>query len=85
MIHYHGLPILPATAAVCAVSGGHAFVSFRHPDQLTIALEVAQSLAVDNGAFFPSEKWRGGSIVSTIMDMVYANGAVQPRLFSEAP
>lgn len=58
MIPYHGLPITPATAAVSAVSGGHAFVSFRHPGQLTIALEVAQSFAVDNGAF---SAWRDGS------------------------
>lgn len=61
MIHYHGLPITPATAAVRAVSGGHAFVSFRHADQLTIALDVAQSFAVDNGAF---SAWRSGSPVT---------------------
>lgn len=57
MIHYHGLPITPATAAVRAVSGGHAFVSFARPDQLTIALEAAQSFAVDNGAF---SAWKSG-------------------------
>ena len=61
MIHYHGLPITPATAAVRAVSGGHAFVSFRHPEQLTIALEVAQSFAVDNGAF---SAWRSGQPIT---------------------
>ncbi|WP_199539634.1 hypothetical protein [Duganella sp. BJB476] len=60
MIHYHGLPITPATAAVRAVSSGHAFVSFRHPEQLTIALEVAQSFALDNGAF---SAWRSGAPV----------------------
>lgn len=60
MIHYHGLPITPATAAVRAISGGHAFISFRHPDQLTIALECVQSFAVDNGAF---SAWRSGSPV----------------------
>jgi hypothetical protein len=65
VIHYHGLPITPATAAVRAVSGGHAFVSFRHPDQLAIAAEVCQSFAVDNGAFSawragaPIQDWRG--------------------------
>ena len=58
MIHYHGLPITPATAAVRAISGGHAFVSFRHADQLTIALDCAQSFAVDNGAF---SAWTSGS------------------------
>lgn len=61
MIHYHGLPITPATAAVRAVSGGHAFVSFRRPDQLTIALEAAQSFAVDNGAF---SAWKSGEPVT---------------------
>jgi hypothetical protein len=61
MIHYHGLPITPATAAVRAVSGGHAFVSFARPDQLTIALEAAQTFAVDNGAF---SAWRSGSPIT---------------------
>jgi hypothetical protein len=61
MIHYHGLPITPATAALRAISGGHAFVSFRHPDQLTIALDAAQSFAVDNGAF---SAWKSGNPVT---------------------
>ena len=58
MIHYHGLPITPATAAAQAVTGGHAFVSFRHRDQLGLAIEVCQSFAVDNGAF---SAWKSGS------------------------
>lgn len=57
MIHYHGLPITPATAAAKAVDAGHAFVSFRHPDQLPVAVEVCQSFAVDNGAF---SAWKSG-------------------------
>jgi len=61
LIHYHGLPITPATAAVRAIANGHAFVSFKHPDQLTIALEVAQSFALDNGAF---SAWRSGKPVT---------------------
>ena len=61
MIHYHGLPITPATAAARAIAGGHAFISFRHPDQLTIALEAAQSFALDNGAF---SAWKSGSPVT---------------------
>jgi hypothetical protein len=61
MIHYHGLPITPATAAVRAISGGHAFVSFRHPDQLSLALDVAQTFAVDNGAF---SAWMSGKPVT---------------------
>lgn len=64
MIHYHGLPITPATVAVTAVNAGHAFVSFAHADQLGIAIEVCQSFAVDNGAFSawvagrPVTNWR---------------------------
>jgi hypothetical protein len=61
MIHYHGMPITPSTAAVRAINCGHAFVSFQHPEQLGIALEVAQSFAVDNGAF---SAWRGGAPVT---------------------
>jgi hypothetical protein len=58
MIHYHGLPITPNTAAVLAVTIGHAFVSYAHPDQLPIAVEVCQSFAVDNGAF---SAWKKGT------------------------
>lgn len=65
MIHYHGLPITPATAAVSAISCGHAFVSYHHPDQLGVAAEVCQSFAVDNGAF---SAWRSGNPVSDWTD-----------------
>lgn len=64
MIHYHGLPITPATTAVKAVEAGHAFVSFAHSDQLGLAVEVCQSFAIDNGAFSawsagrPIKDWR---------------------------
>lgn len=61
MIHYHGLPITPTTAAVRAINGGHAFVSFHRPDQLGIAIECAQSFAVDNGAF---SAWKSGRPVA---------------------
>jgi hypothetical protein len=57
VIHYHGLPITPQTSAVCAVGGGHAFVSFAHPGQLGVAVEICQSFAVDNGAF---PAWKNG-------------------------
>lgn len=65
MIHYHGLPITPETAAVQAISAGHAFVSFAHADQLRAAAAVCQSFAIDNGAFSAWKKgepvinWRG--------------------------
>jgi hypothetical protein len=61
VIHYHGLPITPATAACSAVSGGHGFVSFRYPDQLGLVLDVCQSFAVDNGAF---SAWKSGEPVT---------------------
>lgn len=61
MIHYHGLPITPDSAAVSAVSGGHAFVSFRHSGQLGIAVETCQSFAIDNGAF---SAWKSGDPVT---------------------
>lgn len=60
MIHYMGLPITPDVSAVEAVQAGHAFISFRHPQQLPLAIELAQSFALDNGAF---SAWRCGSPV----------------------
>jgi hypothetical protein len=60
VIHYHGTPITPSTAAARALSGGHAFVSFQHPEQLGLVIDVAQSFALDNGAF---SAWRGGAPV----------------------
>lgn len=61
MIHYHGLPITPATAAEVAIRAGHAFVSFAHPGQMGLAVAACQSFAVDNGAF---SAWRKGSPIT---------------------
>jgi hypothetical protein len=61
MIHYHGTPITPNSAAVAALSGGHAFVSFARPDQLGIAIETCQSFAIDNGAF---SSWKTGKPIT---------------------
>jgi len=61
MTPYFGLPITPASACLAAIKGAHAFVSFRHSDQLGIAIEYCQSFAVDNGAF---SAWRSGSPVT---------------------
>jgi hypothetical protein len=57
LIHYHGLPITPETAAVRALSAGHGFVSFAEPRNLALAADVCQSFAVDNGAF---KAWKAG-------------------------
>ena len=61
MIHYHGLPITPDTAAQVAVKAGHAFVSFAHPGQMGLAVAACQSFAVDNGAF---SAWRAGRAIT---------------------
>ena len=49
MIHYHGLPITPETAAAVALQGGHGFVSFAEPRNLGLAAAVCQSFAIENG------------------------------------
>lgn len=51
MIHYHGGPITPDTCALRAWSARHAFVSFAAPQQISLAVSVCQSFALDNGAF----------------------------------
>lgn len=51
MIHYHGGPITPDTCAMKAWRGRHAFISFAHTTQLSLASEICQSFALDNGAF----------------------------------
>lgn len=61
MIHYHGGLITPSTAQVQAIHAGHAFVSFRAPSQLGLVMEIAQSFAVDNGAF---SAWKSGSPIT---------------------
>ena len=61
MIPYHGGPITPATVAVAAWTGRHAMVSFANPEQIDIALEVCQSVALDNGAF---PAWMAGVAIT---------------------
>lgn len=65
MIHYHGLPITPDTAAREAVQAGHAFVSFAHPGQMGLAVAACQSFAIDNGAF---SAWRSGRPITDWTD-----------------
>lgn len=61
MIPYYGTPITPDVAALAALRNAHAFVSWRRPDQLGLAVQVCQSYAVDNGAF---SAWREGKPVT---------------------
>lgn len=57
MIHYHGLPITPETAAATVLTAGHGFVSFAETRNLGLAAAVCQSFAIDNGAF---GAWKAG-------------------------
>lgn len=61
MIKYHGLPITAESVAIKAIHAGHAFVSFRHKEQLNIAVSQSQSFAIDNGAF---TAWRSGNPIT---------------------
>lgn len=58
MIHYHGGPISPVSAAITTWQRRHACISFANPGQMALALEVAQSVIADNGAF---PIWRSGA------------------------
>lgn len=51
MIHYHGGPIDPLAVADVVWRGRHAFVSWDDPRQLPLVAAVAQSFALDNGAY----------------------------------
>jgi hypothetical protein len=57
MIHYHGGPITPLTAADAVWRGRHAFVSYERPEQIALAAEICQSFALDNGAY---SAWSSG-------------------------
>lgn len=75
MIHYHGLPITPDTAAEVAARAGHVFVSFAHPRQMGLAIASCQSFALDNGAF---SAWRSGAPITDWADY-YAFAAAGKR------
>jgi hypothetical protein len=51
VIHYHGGPITPESAAVRVWTARHAFVSFAAPQQIECAAGISQSFALDNGAW----------------------------------
>jgi hypothetical protein len=58
MIHYHGTPITPSTAAAEILRGRHALVSFAEPRDIELVAEVCQSFCIDNGAF---SLWKSGN------------------------
>jgi len=58
VIHYHGTPVSgTGIDAARFLSGRHGLVPFGRPDNLGIALEVCQSVVLDNSAF---SLWRAG-------------------------
>lgn len=60
MIKYHGTPIGGKnTDAVEVLRGRHALVSYAHPNQLCIVVQVCQSFVLDNGAFSEWKKTKG--------------------------
>lgn len=61
MIHYHGGPIWPATAAHALWTRRHGMCSFARPEQTALMAEVSQSFVLDCGAF---TLWKsGGGVV----------------------
>jgi hypothetical protein len=60
VIHYHGGRHSTWQVAVEIWKRRHALVSFADPQQISIAAEVAQSFALDNGAF---SVWKQGITV----------------------
>lgn len=61
MVKYHGTPFAGSRSEASeALMGRHAFVSFAAPAHLEVALEVCQSVALDNGAF---SAWKSGKTV----------------------
>jgi len=61
-MHYHGTPIGGKNIdAVEVLKGRHAIVSYEHPEQLPVVMDVCQSFVLDNGAF---SEWRktGGKV-----------------------
>lgn len=63
MIHYHGGPVWPQSAAQTLWTRRHAFCSFAHPEQTPLAAEVCQTFALDCGAY---THWKAGKGVVDI-------------------
>lgn len=50
VIHYHGTPITPRSKLL-GMRGRHFCVSYAHPFDLEVVLDIGQSVMLDNGAF----------------------------------
>jgi hypothetical protein len=59
MIHYHGTPITPDSAAAAILAGKHGLVSYSYPQQIGLVAEICQSFCLDNGAF---TAWKQGTV-----------------------
>ena len=79
MIHYHGTPFGGTNSEASeALIGRHAFVSFAAQQQLQVALDVCQSVALDNGAF---TAWKQGKNLDVQAYMTWAAGLMRhPRV-----
>lgn len=56
MIHFHGTPMGGNRRDVVRfLSGRHALIPFERPDDLAVALDVCQSIVLDNSAF---SRWK---------------------------
>lgn len=60
MIHYHGGPVTPVSAAVALWSRRHGLTSFANPSQMGLMAETCQSFCIDNGAFTFWKAGKGG-------------------------
>lgn len=61
MVPYHGTPITPEEAALAALRGGAAFVSYPNRQQLPLVVAVCKQFAIDNGAY---PAWAAGTPVA---------------------
>lgn len=57
MIHYHGMPLTPVESLIKSMVAKHMMVSFAHPEQVDVCVEIGQSVVLDNGAF---STWKSG-------------------------
>lgn len=81
MIHYHGGPVTPSTAAIALWQRRHAMVSFANPEQVALAAEVCQSFALDNGAY---TIWRQGGTLDVASYVAWINTWKQHPAFDWA-
>ena len=70
MIRYHGGPITPEPAALACWKRSHAMISFVNPDQAALAFAVADTVAIDNGAWPIFAAGKGSIDVPAYRDFV---------------